>query len=178
VLAAVLHAGDDIAGGIALGAECSRTTHQSPLILDACRLYAAILAGALQGRDDPTVLQGIPEPAAGCYGARSLRADVRSACTSPPGGKATALPEVLGVIVLARRIVGKAADFASAIDEARRVAGEPGSPLPALTGTLYGALHGIDALPVAMLDRLAGRAQIDEAARRPFAQPATAGVPR
>jgi ADP-ribosylglycohydrolase len=178
VLAAVLHAGDDIAGGIALGAECSRTTHQSPLIVDACRLYAAMLAGALQGRDDPTVLQGIPEPAAGCYGARSLRADVRSACTSPPGGKATALPEALGVIVLARRIVGKAADFAGAIDEARRVAGEPGSPLPALTGTLYGALHGIDALPAATLDRLAGRAQIDEAARRSFAQPAAAGVRR
>lgn len=178
VLAAVLHAGDDIAGAIALGAECSRTTHQSPLILDACRLYAAVLACALQGRDDPTALQGVPEPAAGCYGARPLRTDVRSACTSPPGGKATALPEVLRVIVLARRVVGKAADFTGAIDEARRVAGEPGSPLPALTGTLYGALHGIDALPAATLGRLAGRAQIDEVVRRSIAPPATAGLPR
>ena len=178
VLAAVLHAGDDVAGGIALGAECSRTTHQSPLILDACRLYAAVLAGALQGHGDPKVLEGVPEPAAGCYGARPLRTDVRTACTSPPGGKATALPEVLRVIVLARRIVGEAADFAGAIDEARQAAGEPGSPLPALTGTLYGALHGIDALPGATRDRLAGRAQIDEVVRRSIAQPAAASVPR
>ena len=175
VLAAVLHAGDDVAGGIALAADCSRTTHQSPLILDACRLYAAVLSGALHGRDDPTVLQGVPEPVPGCYGTRPLRADVRSACTSPPGGKATALPEVLRVIVLARRIVGKAADFATAIDEARRVAGEPGSPLPALAGTLYGALHGIDALPAAALDRLAGRGQIEEVARR---TPVAAGITR
>jgi ADP-ribosyl-[dinitrogen reductase] hydrolase len=177
VLAAVVHAGDDVAGGIALGAECSRTTHQSPLVLDACRLYAALLAGALLGRDDATVLQGVPEPATGCYGARPLRKDVRSACTNPPGGKATALPEVLRVIVLARRIVAKAADFATAIDEARRVAGDPGSPLPALTGTLYGALHGIDALPAATLARVAGRGQIDEVVRRSIAQPAAAGVP-
>jgi ADP-ribosylglycohydrolase len=178
VLAAVLHAGTDIAGGIALGAECSRTTHQSPLILDACRLYAATLAGALQGREAAMVLQGVPEPAVGCYGTRPLRKDVRNACTSPPGGKAAALPEVLRVIVLARRIVGSPADFAAAIAEARRVMGEAGSPLPALVGTLYGALHGFDALPAAALDRLAGRGQVDEVAQRSLARSATAGAPR
>jgi ADP-ribosyl-[dinitrogen reductase] hydrolase len=177
VLAAVLHAGADVAGGIALAAECSRTTHQSPLILDACRSYAAMLAGALHGRDAATVLQGVPEPAAGCYGARPLRKDVRSACTSAPGGKATALPEVLRVIVLARRIVGSSADFGAAIAESRRVAGEAGSPLPAVVGTLYGAVHGFDALPAAMLDRLAGRGQLDEVVQRSIARSASAGTP-
>jgi ADP-ribosyl-[dinitrogen reductase] hydrolase len=177
VLAAVLYAGGDIAGGIALGAECSRTTHQSPLILDACRLYAAMLAGALHGQDAAAVLQGVPEPAAGCYGARPLRKDVRAACASPPGGKATALPEVLRVLVLARRSVGGAAGFEAAIAEARRVAGESAALLPALAGTLYGALHGFDSLPAATLERLAGRAQLEEVARRSLAKFAASRTP-
>lgn len=178
VLAAVLHAGDDVAGGIALGAECSRTTHQSPLILDACRLYAAMLAGALHGQDAAAVLQGVPEPAAGCYGARPLRKDVRAACVSPPVGIATSLPSVLRALVLARRIVGDAASFDAAIGAARSVDAESAGLIPALAGTLYGALHGIDSLPDATLDLLAGRDQLEEVSRRSLADVPAPGVPQ
>jgi ADP-ribosylglycohydrolase len=176
VLAAVLHAGSDVAGAIALAAECSRTTHQSPLVLDACRLYAATLAGALRGQAAAAVLQDVPAPAAGCFGNKPLRKDVRSACTVTAAGKADALPEVLRVLAHARRIVHAASDFNAAIVEARRVLVEDGSPLAAITGTLYGALHGFDALPVAAGVRLAGRDQIEVACSRSVAREVGAGV--
>jgi ADP-ribosyl-[dinitrogen reductase] hydrolase len=176
VLAAVLHAGSDVAGAIALAAECSRTTHQSPLVLDACRLYAATLAAALRGQAASAVLQDVPEPVAGCFGNKPLRKDVSASCTVTAAGKANALPEVLRVLAHARRIVYAAPDFAAAIVEARRLAVEDGSPLAAITGTLYGALHGFDALPVAAGVRLAGRDQLEVACSRGVAREAGAGV--
>jgi ADP-ribosylglycohydrolase len=176
VLAAVLHAGSDVAGAIALAAECSRTTHQSPLVLDACRLYAATLAAALRGQAASAVLLDVPEPATGCFGSKSLRADVRSACAVTAAGEASALPEVLRVLVHARRIVHAAPDFTSAIVEARGVAVEDGSPLAAITGTLYGALHGFDALPPAAVVRLAGRDPLEVACSRGAVREVGAGV--
>ena len=176
VLAAVLHAGSDVTGAIALAAECSRTTHQSPLILDSCRLYAATLAAALRGQAVPAVLEGVPEPVAGCFGARPLRKDVRAACTATAPGKISALPEVLRVLAHARCIVHAAPDFTAAIVEARRACGEDGTPLAALTGTLYGALYGFDALPVAAAARLAGRDQLELACSRGLAPEVGAGV--
>ena len=41
---------DDPAAAVALAGECSRTTHQSPVVLDACRYLAAMFVGALQRR--------------------------------------------------------------------------------------------------------------------------------
>ncbi len=176
VLAAVMHAGSDVTGAIVLAAECTRTTHQSPLILDACRLYAATLAAALQGQAVPAVLQGVPEPVAGCFGAKPLRKDVRTSCTVTAPGKASTLPEVLRVLAHARRIVHSASDFTAAIVEARRACGEDVTPLAALTGTLYGALHGFDALPVAAVARLAGRDQLELACSCGLAHEVGAGV--
>lgn len=178
VLAAVLHAGKDIAGAIALSAECSRTTHQSPLILDSCRWYAAMLAGALQGAAAPTLLEGVPEPVPGCYGTRPLKKEVRSACTSRAGGKAAALPEVLRVLALARRVVADERAFAAAMAEARKLAGEASSPLPPIVGTLYGALHGFDALPAADVARLAGRDQLATTVQRAIARMTSAEAAR
>ena len=63
VLAAALFAGNDPVAAITLAAECSRTTHQSPLILDACRVYSAMLVCALHGQPAQEWLQAIPEPA-------------------------------------------------------------------------------------------------------------------
>jgi ADP-ribosylglycohydrolase len=175
VLAAVLHAGQDVPGAIALAAECSRTTHQSPLILDACRLYAATLASALRGQSAVACLGGIPEPVAGCWGTRPLRKDVRSACAATAPGKSATLPEVLQALVAARRIVLVAQNFDAAIAAARPLA--DGSPVAALVGTLYGALHGFGALPAAAVSRLAGREQLDGVVNAGMSRQATtAGV--
>ncbi|MBK6349135.1 MAG: ADP-ribosylglycohydrolase family protein [Proteobacteria bacterium] len=78
VLAAALFAGNDPAAAIALAAECARTTHQSPLILDACRAYSAMLLCALGGRPAQDWLRAVPEPVPGGWTARPLRKDVQA----------------------------------------------------------------------------------------------------
>ena len=65
VLAAALFAGNNPAAAIALAAECSRTTHQSPLVLDTCRAYSAMLLCALRGQPAQDWLRAVPEPCPG-----------------------------------------------------------------------------------------------------------------
>ncbi|HET7203494.1 MAG TPA: ADP-ribosylglycohydrolase family protein, partial [Steroidobacteraceae bacterium] len=79
VIAAATFALQDPAAAVALGAECSRTTHQSPLILDACRLYAATLVCALRGADPAAWLEGIPDLRPSPWSAKPLHKDVLAA---------------------------------------------------------------------------------------------------
>jgi ADP-ribosylglycohydrolase len=178
VLAAVLHAAKDPAAAISLAAASSRTTHQSPLILDACRLYAAMLLCALQGRPDQEWLEGVPQPSPQCWGSRQLRKDVRAAASDEA---AVAVPvgagnDVLQVLAQARRIVRAAADFDSAIEQGRcSTRGDP-ALVTALVGTLYGVRNGCRALPATLLDRLAGRDRLEAVARQCLSRVAAGGA--
>jgi len=166
VLAAVLYAAADPTAAIALAAAGSRTTHQSPLILDACRLYAAMLLCALQGQPDRDWLEGVPQPAPRCWGSRPLRKDVRAAATDDAAAAARSGTgnDVLQVLSLARRIVREAADFDSAIEQGRRGVRGDAAPLTALVGTMYGMRHGLRALPAVTLGRLAARDRLEAVA--------------
>ena len=170
VLAAALFAGADPAAAIALAAECSRTTHQSPLILDSCRAYSAMLLCALRGQPAQDWLQAVPEPVPGCWAARPLRKDVRAAVATGPSvedAKVTGGPiDVLQALALARRIVGDAQDFNAAIAEAKRCVRDDAALVGGLVGTMFGLRHGIDALPAAAIGRLAGRQHLDVAVER------------
>ncbi|MEY2920793.1 MAG: hypothetical protein RL261_2098 [Pseudomonadota bacterium] len=180
VLAAVLFAGNDPVAAIALAAECSRTTHQSPLILDACRVYAAILACALRGQPSQCWLQAIPEPVPGCWSAKPLRKDVRAALATTPAATGTKASggyiDVLQALAIARRIVSEAPDFDAAIAEAKRSVRDDAALVAGLVGTMFGLQYGVDALPAASLGRLAGRDQLDVAARQCLARLASGGV--
>lgn len=177
VLAAALHAGNDPAAAIALAAECSRTTHQSPLVLDACRCYAAMLVCALQGQPAQSWLQEVPEPAPGCWDARPLRSDVRAAATAAvvvdKGGSTN---DVLHVLATARRIVLNAVDFDSALEQGRRSVREDAALVTALVGTMYGLRHGFSALPADQLARLAAREKLEAVASLCLAHLASPGA--
>ncbi len=180
VLAATLFAGNDPVAAITLAAECSRTTHQSPLILDACRAYSAMLVSALHGQPSQKWLHAIPEPLAGCWSAKPLRKDVQAALTTAPaavGAKAIGgAIDVLQALAIARRIVTDARDFDAAMAEARGSVRDDTALVAGLVGTLFGLQYGVDALPAAALGRLAGRDQLDVAAERCIARLATGGV--
>lgn len=177
VLAAALHAGNDPAAAIALAAECSRTTHQSPLVLDACRFYAATLVCALQGQPVQTWLQDVPEPAPGCWDARPLRSDVRAAATAAVVvDKVANTNDVLHVLATARRIVLDAADFDSAIEQGRRSVREDAALVTALVGTMYGLRHGFSALPADKIERLAAREKLETVASLCLAHLASPGA--
>jgi ADP-ribosylglycohydrolase len=179
VLAAALFAGNDPASAIALAAECSRTTHQSPLILDSCRAYSAMLHCALRGQPAQEWLQAVPEPVPGCWATRPLRKDVRAAVASGPSAEdarvAGGTIDVLQALALARRIVGDAQDFNAAIAEAKRCVRDDAALVGGLVGTMFGLRHGIDALPAAAIGRLAGRQHLDVAVERCVARMTSTG---
>ena len=179
VLAAALFAGNDPAAAIALAAECSRTTHQSPLVLDACRAYSAMLLCALGGQPAQDWLRAVPEPVPGCWTARPLRKDVQAvvATASVVGDTSAARGtiDVVQALALARRITGDARDFDAAIAAAKRSAHDDAALVAGLVGTMFGLQHGMDVLPPDKLGRLAGRAHLDVAVERSVARLAATG---
>lgn len=177
VLAAVSFAWGDPAAAVALAAECSRTTHQSPVILDACRLYAAMMVCALQGQPPDAWLQALPATVPSCWGGKALRKDVLAMVSQPAQAAANGdRDSVLRVLAEVRGIVLAAGDFMAAIEAVCRSAGKEAPLYGALVGALYGIIHGHARLPATQLDRLAGAQQIDAILQRLAARGVTPRV--
>lgn len=171
VVAAVLHSLDDPAAAVALAGECSRTTHQSPVVIDACRSYAAMLAGALRGDAPARVLSPGYEPVAGTWSARPLRPEL----AEPPTSRAPQSPDVVHALANAREAVAAAVDFDDAVNRACSGGTEPALDA-ALAGTLMGALFGARIIPSAQLAALARVDLLEAIAARLAAR--TAGAQR
>ena len=159
VVAAVTYALRDPETAVQLAADCARVTHQSPLVLDTCRYYAAMLAGLLRGEDPAPVLGGPFEPVAGLWARHPLKPAVMTMATrwEPPQADAHArkahAPDAVAALARARAAVAGSADVVDAIDRARGTALEPGLEA-ALAGTLGGAIGGADSIPRDLLARL------------------------
>jgi ADP-ribosylglycohydrolase len=76
-LAAALYLRADPQHAIDIAAEVSRTTQQSPVVLDLCRLWAALLTDALSGVDKATLL-AFNGPALESLRQRVLKVPVRN----------------------------------------------------------------------------------------------------
>lgn len=161
VVAAVLFALRDPVGAVALGGECSRTTHQSPFVIDACRYYGAMLVGALRGDSAARVLGPHYEPVPGLWSARPLKPDVARLAATPESRVA----DVVHALANVRGAVSSASDFEDAIDRACRGGAEPALDA-ALAGTLMGALFGVRAIPHARLQTLPRADLLDSFATR------------
>jgi ADP-ribosylglycohydrolase len=178
VLAAAAFAAADPPGALTLAAECSRATHQSPAILDACRLYGAMLVAGLRGQPAAEWLAGLPQTTPACWDARPLHKDVLALTTMPEAGAATTSRPgtVLHALSEVRRLALAGDTFESGCDAARRSGKGDGALYCALYGTVYGVLHGVDALPAPARERLVGSGRIEDAARRCVAHARAAGV--
>ena len=164
VLAAVAWAGDDVQQGVHLAAECSRTTHQSPVVLDACRYWAALLAGALAGADAAALGVDPYEPAPALWSARPIRPGVLAQLRGERPD--AAVPQTVDAVEAIRRVrtaVIAAADVDQAIAGAIANAVEPALE-GALAGALAGAMHGVGGLSPRAVERLARRDLLDAAA--------------
>lgn len=166
-IAVALHGARDPAAAVALAAESSRPTHQAPAILDACRLVAAMIIGAIAGAPVDQVLTGHCEPAAGLWASRPLKREFTAALAAAeaPSAATTADPsgDVVLAIARARRMVRAATDFETAVRQAGEQAADP-APVCALAGALFGALHGAAKIPEARLKSLAGVAEVERVA--------------
>jgi ADP-ribosylglycohydrolase len=180
-IAAVLHSLADPANAVHLAGECARTTHQSPFVIDACRYYAAMLVGALQGVPPRVVLAGLYEPVPGLWKARPLKpmvANMARAAGPPeddPAAQKARAPDAVAALARARAAVVLAADFDDAVGRACDAAVEPGLEA-ALAGTLMGAFYGAQSIPPERRSGLARPDLLESFAAR-LCQPARGAVP-
>jgi ADP-ribosylglycohydrolase len=154
VVAAVAFLGADPAAAIALAAECSRTTHQSPVVLDACRYFAALLVGALSGAPGTRVLHGVYEPVPGLWARRPLKPEIAATAEDKPAvawlERAGSAADVAHALWNARVAVAGAPNFEVAVQRAIDSGREPALD-GALAGALAGAFCGAAAIPAATL---------------------------
>ncbi len=167
--------------GIQAAVNCARITHQAPLTLDSVRFLAALLSGALAGRDKATLLAADYSPAPESWRPDSLRSPVRELAGGAWRGRA---PRRLlrGKYAVVAALESALAAFEEGSDLERCLAAAASRPgdapvAAAIVGQLAGAHYGAAALPAALRDGLARAAEIEALADRlldaaPRARPA------
>jgi len=160
----VLHAFADSAQAVELAADVARTTSQAPLVLDACRLLAAMLHAALRGEPRAQVLN----PSASVFATRALRPQVAAIGAAkcldgaPP---ADANGDVLAVLTLARWAFGSTTNFRDGALRAVNLGGHS-DVIGAVYGQLAGAFYGLSAVPRGWREALVHVEQIAQLADR------------
>lgn len=170
VLAAVAFARTDAPSAVRLAGECSRTTHQSPFVIDACRYFGALLVGALRGAASDAFGAGLYEPEPGLWVERPLKPAVAAAFRSRSVEISQAVPDppradAIQAVMRARDAVISGRGFDETVRAAAAHAAEPALEA-ALTGALYGAVHGERAVTGEAVSRLARRELIESFASR------------
>jgi ADP-ribosylglycohydrolase len=179
VVSAAAYALAEPAAAVALAADCARTTHQSPLVLDACRYYAALLVGALRGATSEQLCSGTFEPCPGLWASRPLKPELvaglaASTTAHDPRARVTGA-DVVHALVNLRSAVQPAQGVISAI-EAAIVGGREPALDGALAGALAGALHGASTLPSEALGGLARLDLLEDVATSLVRRQATAAA--
>jgi ADP-ribosylglycohydrolase len=158
VLAAVAWAVAEPAEAVHLAGECARTTHQSPFVIDACRVFGAMLAGALGGAEPAEICKGLYEPVAGLWTARPLKPSVaaafRSMARARPDAAAGNARQADAVQAVARARTALADGFEETLRRACESAVEPALEA-ALAGALAGACFGARSIPADRAGHLA-----------------------
>jgi len=151
-------------------ANCARVTHQAPLTLDAARLLAALLAGALAGRDKATLLAADFSPAPESWRPDTLRSPVREIAGGAWRGRA---PRRLlrGKLAAIAALESALAAFEQGADVAQCIAAAASRPgdaqvAAAVAGQLAGACYGASGLPAELVGGLARAGEIEALADR------------
>ena len=149
-----------------------RITHQAPLVLDAARLFAVLLAGALAGASKSELLSPDFSPLPARWNAAALRPPIRELASGAWRGRkprkihrsrfaaATALEAAITAF-------DGGEDLAQCVQAA---AAQPGDAqaAAAMVGQLAGAHYGASSLPAAWRAGLARCAEIEALADRLF----------
>ena len=142
--------------------EAARTTCQAPLVLDSCRLFAALLYGSLAGRSKA----GIFVPGSEILDVSRLRPTVTALATEtreprPQGGEAR-IDSVLQAALWAFRTTDS---FRAGALRAANLGGSS-DVITAAYGALAGAHYGVNAIPAAWRSALAHSDLIERFAER------------
>jgi len=164
-LAAALYRRADPAAAIELAAELSRPTQQSPVILDTCRLWTALLLDTLAGADKAELLRLQAPATAELLRQRKLRKELDKLLQHDWRGAANGRGSALSVIAQALTAWETTDDFTSGL-----LAALDDTAAPATAGALYGAIagayYGSDALPLQWQQALSQTASLRALAQR------------
>lgn len=157
------------AEAVRLAGESARPTCQAPLVIDACRLFGAMLHAALSGADKAAVLA----PAEGCWGGQPLRPQVQAIAAGSYRGKTAARIRSGGDILYVLEAVLWAFEGGRDFREAVLLAANLGGDSDVVTsacGALAGAHYGVQSIPAVWRSRLAGADRIVELSERLLAR--------
>jgi ADP-ribosylglycohydrolase len=158
VAPAVLFNFADPALAIQAGGDAARVTCQAPLVVDACRLLAALVHGALRGEGRAALLK----PPLSLFSARPLHRELET-LTGSLDEPARANGGALDVLRLALRAFAASDNFRDGALLAVNQGGNSDA-IGAVYGQLAGAHYGVNAIPPAWLAALALREKIESLA--------------
>jgi ADP-ribosylglycohydrolase len=146
----------------ALAADTARVTHQSPMLVDTCRLFAMMVSVAVAGGSRAAVLSAAVQA-----GAFPLRDEVRQLAADwqvPQTGRRKPHQAVLGTLDRAVRCFARTRSLADGLERALDANTEDRDAVCATFGALAGAYYGEAAIGQELRSRVAGLAQVERVA--------------
>ena len=143
----------------------SRTTHAAPEAVDACILYAEMLADAIEGRPRSEVLRSRGKGWAG-----KLEAVADGSWRGKPRGDVDASGYVVAALEAALWSVSRAPAYDRAVLHAANL-GQDADTTAAIAGQLAGALGGRSSISQTWLARLAWRDRLEKVAEDVIRRP-------
>ncbi len=162
-LAPVMFAAADVSAAIELAADVSRTTLQSPVVLDLCRVWAATLIDAFNGTQKST-LDAFDGPAMTIVRKRMLKAPVRQLIDGRLEANTQTKADALSVMQYAHASFAAATSYRDAVMHCVTQA-RTHSSAAALCGALAGAHFGFESIPSEWRSKLADEAVLRSLAR-------------
>ncbi|MGA2262004.1 MAG: ADP-ribosylglycohydrolase family protein [Acidobacteriota bacterium] len=160
------------ARAIEMAADSSRTTHGAPAAVDACRYFAALIVGALQGAGKQALVSDHYCPTDGYWDAHPLMAEIDEIASGSFRRKEP--PEIKGSGYAARSLEAalwaflKSDNFRDGCLLAANL-GDAADTTAAIYGQLAGAFYGESGIPKPWLGKLALREMIASMADDLFA---------
>jgi ADP-ribosyl-[dinitrogen reductase] hydrolase len=148
---------------IRMAADSSRTTHGTATAVDACRYFAGLILGALQGASKTELLGPRYSPVPGLWDREPLHPAVREVADgsflikSPPRIRGTGY--VVDALEAALWAFATNDDFRSGALAAANL-GDDADTTAAIYGQLAGAFHGYEAIPADWRDALSKAGEI------------------
>lgn len=153
----------DAAEAVRLSAESSRTTHASAEAVDACRYYAALIVGALNGHDKGELLSPAFAPEGVDWDAQPLTPAIAHIASGSFQKKREHDIRASGYVVHTLEAALWAFFHSNDFREGALLAvnlGEDADTTGAVYGQLAGAYYGVDAIPESWHSKLARREEI------------------
>lgn len=165
---------DDPETAISRAADSSRTTHGAWEAVDACRYFAALIVGAVQGRSKEDLLAPFFTPIEELWDREPLAPKIREIAS---GSFATRNPPDVrgsGYVVASLEAALWAFARGTSFEEGALLAvnlGDDADTTGAVYGQIAGAYHGVEAIPNRWRNKLAGLDTLEQFARGLMKEP-------